>query len=551
MKNKTTNTNGKITIAIVCIIGLITFVLQRFKLYTFESDYLFLYDTDWIMQNLLAPGGINLIITSFTTQFFKFPIVGATVATIIYAAILLCLKQLISNTIQTGEHFPLLLIPIGFLLMCIEESSYSFRGHTTFAICMIVTVLYQRFVSRHERFGLTAAALCTLLLYLAAGSVALLFATIVLVTDILQKRNVINGFVCICVVFICGFAFYLTGTFISTVEASLPMQYYNWPSSGLIATCAWLAVPAVVIAAKFINIQRFDYIALAVIVAGFSFGLNKMHDAKKYKMQHENYLADNGRWDNIVRLNSRNNMKTNFISYTNLALAMQGQLLDRMFEFNQQLPAPRTDSRIVRNEILRMESLVYFKSGNMAEARQAAFNSALITPGEIEPHDFLRLITINKSFDADAVSQKYADALSKTLFYKQKAATAVADSNITRLPANSNFCEIDGFAHDYRKITEANKQNIVAQQFYIAYILLSADRNRLLSYLDDHNGQPMHRRVEEACTIMFSTDECRKFGISENVINDFEKLKKGQKINDFHKTYWYYIAYLNKTMMRK
>ena len=88
----------------------------------------------------------------------------------------------------------------------------------------------------------------------------------------------------------------------------------------------------------------------------------------------------------------------------------------------------------------------------------------------------------------------------------------------------------------------------MAQQFYIAYILLSADKNRLLSYLEEHQGQPMHRRVEEACTIMFSADECRQFGVSENVINEFEMLKKGQKINNFYKTYWYYIAYLNTTL---
>jgi hypothetical protein len=34
------------------------------------------------------------------------------------------------------------------------------------------------------------------------------------------------------------------------------------------------------------------------------------------------------------------------------------------------------------------------------------------------------------------------------------------------------------------------------------------------------------------------------------VINDFGKLKKGQEINYFYESYWYYIAYLN-TMLKK
>ena len=529
----------------------VTFALQRFKLYTFESDHLFLFDADWFWSHLCKVGGLNLIISSFLTQFFKFPIVGTIVATAFYLTVLLCLKRLIFGTIWTEKQNALILIPIGFLLMCVEEPFYSFRGHTAFVICLIVSVLYQQFISRSLKFRLAATILCAALLYLAAGSVAFLFAIIVLITNILQKRKAINGLIAIAIVFACGFIFYLNESFVSFAEAILPMQYYNWPTSGWIATCAWLSVLAIVAASKLILNQRINYTILAAIIIGFGFALNQMHDKETDKLQHECYLAENCRWNEIIKLNSHNNVKTNFISYTNLALAMQGQLLDRMFEFNQQLPTQQNNSRTVRNETFHLESLSFFLSGHVAEARQAAFNSALITPGGVEPHDFTRLIHINKSFGADKVSQKYADVLGKTLFYKQKAATALADTNITKLPQNSTFCEIDGFASDYREIVKANPQNTVAQQFHIAYILLSADKKRLLSYLDDHNGEPLHRRVQEACTIMFTPDECRQFDVSENVIKEFEMLRKGQEINNFHRTYWYYIAYLNKTLGRK
>ena len=524
---------------------------QQYKLYTFESDHLFLFDADWILQNLLTPGGINLLISSFLTQFFKFPILAAIVVALIYLAIIICLKLLISNSIWAEKQNGLLLAPIGFLIMCVEEASYSFRGHIAFIICLIVSVLYQQFISWHKKYSLAAALLCTLLLYLAAGSVALLFATIVLVSDILQKRKATNGLAATIAVFAYGFAFYLNESFTSFAEAILPMQYYNWPTSGLIATCAWAAVPAIIVASKFINNQRINQIIFAATIVVFGFALTQMHDKETYKMLHESYLADNNHWQDIVKLNRRNNVKTNYISYTNIALAKQGQLLDRMFEFNQQLPAQRTDSRTVRNEILRMESLVYFESGHVAEARKAAFNSALITPDGVEPHDFTRLISINKSFGADTVSQKYANVLGKTLFYRHKAAAALADTNVSHLPLANNFCEINGFADDYRLIVEANPQNTVAQQFHIAYILLTADKNRLLAYLNNHKGQPLHRRVEEACTLMFNPDECRSFGVSENAINDFEKLKKGQSINNFYQSYWYYIAYLNTTIKQK
>ena len=529
----------------------VTFTFQRFKLYSFESDHLFLFDADWLLQNLIAPGGINLIITSFLTQFFKFPILGTIVVALMYAAAFFCLKLLISNSIWKEKQNGLLLVPIGFLMLCVEEPLYSLRGHTAFIICLIVSVLYQQFIGRCLKFRLAATILCAALLYLAAGSVALLFAIIVLIIDILQKRKATNGLSAIAVVFVCGFVSYPDESFVSFAEATLPMQYYNWPTSGWIATCAWLSALAVIATSKITINQRINHIILAATIIVFGFALSKMHDSKTYRMQQECYLADNCRWEKIIKLNSHNNVKTNFISYANLALAMQGQLLDQMFEFNQQLPTQQNNSRTVRNEILRMESIVYHLSGHAAEARQAAFNSALTTPDGVEPHDFTRLISINKSFGADKVSQKYADVLGKTLFYRQKAATALADTNITKLPQNSTFCEIDGFASDYREIVKANPQNTVAQQFHIAYILLSADKKRLLSYLDDHNSEPLHRRVQEACTIIFTPDECRQFDVSENVIKEFDMLRKGQEINNFHRTYWYYIAYLNKTLGRK
>ena len=529
----------------------VTFAVQRFKLYTFESDHLFLFDANWIIGHLREVGGLNLIISSFLTQFFKFPIVGTIVATAFYQTVLLCLKRLIFGTIWTEKQNALILIPIGFLLMCVEEPFYSFRGHTALVICLIVSVLYQQFISRFLKFRLAATVLSAALLYLAAGSVALLFAIIVLIIDILHKRKATNGLAAIAVVFVCGFVSYLNESFVSFAEATLPMQYYNWPTSGWIATFAWISVPAVIATSKITINQQINHIILAATIIVFGFVLSKMHDSKTYRMQQECYLADNCRWDKIIKLNSHNNVKTNFISYTNLALAMQGQLLDRMFEFNQQLPTQQNNSRTVRNEILRMESIVYHLSGHAAEARQAAFNSALTTPDGVEPHDFLRLIAINKSFGADKVSQKYADILDKTLFYKHKAAAELADTNITKLPQNSTFCEIDGLASDYREIVKVNPQNTVAQQFYIAYILLSADKQKLLSYLDDHKGEPKHRRVQEACTIMFTPEECRQLGVNEAIIKDFEALKKGLGINNFHQTYWYYIAYLNATLKQK
>jgi hypothetical protein len=542
--------NQKIMAATGVIILLVVNYFQRFKLYSFEADHLFLFDADWITGHLCEVGGINLLITSFVTQFFKFPLVGAIIATAIYLIIFICIKKLISNVIHTKEQEALIMIPIGLLMICIEEQYYSFRGHMAVAICMIVMVLYQQFTNKYEKYNLIAAVISTLLLYFVAGSVATLFAVSILAIDILQNKKPINGIAAVATLFVCGFVSYLLGAFVSFAEAILPMQYYTWPTSISFSISAWLSVPLIAIASKSIHNQRFNIVIIAASVLGFCFEMHEKHDLKDYKMLQEWYLANNENWDKIVKVNCRKNVETNFISYANLALAKQGQLLDRMFEFNQQLPTQVTNSRTVSNETLRLDNIVYFHIGHLALARKYAYNSVQITPGFIEPHDFTRIIAINNAIGFHEVSKKYSRVLHKTMFYSDMPQKDGIANFSAHPPLNSNFSEMFGFAHDCREIIAANPKNTVAQQFLIAYILLTADKNGLIEYLTDHQGQPMHRRVEEACTIMFSTEECRQYGVSEKVITEFEALKKGIGINDFHKTYWYYIAYLKNKFNR-
>lgn len=216
-----------------------------------------------------------------------------------------------------------------------------------------------------------------------------------------------------------------------------------------------------------------------------------------------------------------------------------------MFLFEQQLPIQQTDIKKVSNAILRMTSQVYHYCGYVAGTRKAAFNSSLITAGGIEPHDMLNMLAADKAIGTKEACSKYANLLSKTLFYSDDALKALHKEPV-KLPASNNFCEIHGLGYDLAQIAEANPQNNVARQFNLAYLLLSADKEKIHSYVSNkRDGEPLHRRLQEACTVMFSTDECRTLGIDEDVISDFEKLKKGQKINGFDQSYWYYIAYLN------
>lgn len=532
------------------ILWLIVFILQRFNLYIHESDNLFLWDTDWILGQLNNAGGFNLLASSFLTQFFRFTIIGTTATTILYCIIIQCGIRLVSAFCDDSKAKALAFLPVAFLTLCLEDQFYGYRGHVALALCLLAVVAYCKMARLWPKAEFAICLAFTIVSYLALGSIALLFAFTTLIFNLLTKQKTSPALISLALALLCGFGVNRFGSVASFEESASPLMYYNWPTGYNTLLLAWLSVPASMLTAFALSkMQKGRDIAssaiLIVAVAGFGFGFSKMHDAKTSKLQHECYLADNGRWNDIIDLNKKKHGPTYLISYTNLALAQQGKLLDQMFDFEQQLPVQQTDIKKVSNAILRMTSNVYHHCGYVAGTRKSAFNSSLITSGGIEPHDMLKLLWADKAIGSKESCAKYANLLSKTLFYSSPA-RKLLDEEAVNLPASDNFCEIHGLGYDLAQIAEANPQNNIARQFDLAYLLLSADKDKISEYISNKpDGEPLHRRIQEACTVMFSTDECKAMGIDDEVINDFERLKKGQKIEGFDNSYWYYIAYLN------
>lgn len=532
------------------VIWSITFFLQRFKLYTFESDHLFLWDCDWILEQLYSVGGFNLLASSFFLQFFRFTIIGTTVTAAIYYIIIQCGIKLISRIDSNCYAKTLSTIPVGFLILCIEDQFYGYRSHVALAFCLLAVVAYYKIVDKNHKSDIPTCLFFTVATYFVIGSVAVLFASTILIINISTQKRALPALISLAAVMLCGFAANRFGRMASFEESVSPLMYYNWPTGYKTHLLAWISIPAsLLVTFALSKIRKYGDIAFQSILT-LSFvciilTFKQVHDTKTSKLQQECYLADNGRWDDIISLNQKKNEPTYLISYTNLALAQQGKLLDQMFLFEQQLPIQQTDIKKVSNAILRMTSQVYHYCGYVAGARKSAFNSSLITAGGFEPHDMLNLLAADKAIGTKETCGKYADLLSKTLFYSAAARKAL-DEEPVQLPASDNFCEIHGLGYDFEQIAKANPQNNIAKQFNLAYLLLSADKEKIHEYVSSKaDGETLHRRIQEACAIMFSADECKTLGIDEDVINDFEKLKKGQKINGFENSYWYYIAYLN------
>lgn len=540
-----------IAVAIFITIWAATALLQQYKLYTFEADHLFLYNLSWIGQHLSHAGGVALLISSFLTQFFYFPILTAIITTLLYYLVWWSLNSIIKMTLGRENNL-LSFLPILPLFLCIEEPFYGFRGHTATVITLLFCCLYLKQTATNKHTAITTILVTIIVHYIVGTSI--LFASLVLTTALLRKQKASDGVIAVILALLGSFLCYQIGQFTSFAQALTPLQFYNWPTSYTIALSVWITIICTIIltyyTAKNNKQTIIDYtITIAsIVVTGFIY--NKIHNPQTYKMLYECCMADKENWKAIIKHNKKLEQDTYFLSYTNLALAKQGKLLDEMFLFYQQIPNQQVDIKKVSNEVLRLRSHFYYHSNYIAATRKASFNSSLITPGGVQPHDMLHFIATNKIVNTAQATQKYVDILEQTLFYADTARALFAQPNIGNLPEQNNFFEIDGFTNDFAHVIDANPQNAVAKQFYLAYILLSADKNSLRNYISAHANEPLHPRLQEACTIMFTPDECQQLGVSNEIMQQFEALKQGKKLQHFYQTYWFYIAYLNTTMKK-
>ena len=447
-----------------------------------EQFQLFLFDSNYVWDIVRHPGGVADLLGRFCTQFFLYAWVGAAII-----AILLSLVQLLVHRLVKGQR--------------------SLQRHT----------LKERKVIGHWLYGLTFAPSFLLWLYLLdenalmSGVWAVLLTLLVFCAII--KFSSGNKFLTLNSSLFTLFAIPLLYFLVGPVCLPIPIDslwlgvhYYRYPT--VFPWLLWGAALSIwVIFGLYLLIRRrqvhssplVSYLSFAIVAAIMGSFVWKNANFKAERVMQYDFMARHQQWNRILQTISTEKPNNQIgVTVQNLALAMNGMLLEQMANFNQNgivglLPDVKEDaaSPLPTAEAFYQLGMINVAQRTVFEAQEA------ILDFQKSGRCYQRLAQTNLINGQYEVARKYLSALQKTLFYRDWANETLPllgnEEAIARHPEYGRLRQWaykDEFYfsdHVTPEMLESlyfgNTDNRLAYQYLLAYYVLTGDRERYNQFM--------------------------------------------------------------------
>ena len=424
-----------------------------------EQFQLFLFDWDYVWDIVRLPGGVADLLGRFCTQFFLFAWVGALII-----ALLLSLVQLLTLRLANyGWLYGLSFVP-SFLLWLFLLDENALLG----AVWAVL---------------LTQLAFCGLLR----------------LPDGWLRRILI--FVAFFILFWIAFG----GSHYYRIPNTFPTLFYAaWFSAMIIPLVMWLVVRS----KKSENAQQQNnsltshlipltsYLLVVVVMGAFIW---KNANFKAERVMQYDFMASHQQWNRILETINKEKPNNQIgVTVQNLALAMRGQLVNHLFDYNQNgivglLPDVQSDatSPMPTAEAFYQLGMIYVAQRTVFEAQEA------ILDFQKSARCYKRLAQTNLIIGSYEVARKYLSALQKTLFYREWAnETLPLLGNEAAIAKHPEYGRLRQFAYDkdfyfsdhvtpdmLESLFFSNKDNRLAFEYLKAYYMLTGDRERYTKLL--------------------------------------------------------------------
>ena len=445
-----------------------------------EQYQLFLFDSTYVWEIVKLPGGVADLLGRFCTQFFLFAWVGAFIIALLLSLIQLLTRRLLNSqlTIHNSQFFYGLTFVPSFLLWLFLLDENALLGGVWAVLFTLLAI-----------WGYV----------MAPGG--WLRRILILVTLPVLYWIALGG-----------------------------SHYYRYPTvTPYLLYAAWLSAVILPLVARFFRFQvlSFKVKVSCFMVQGLSFLLVavvmgaivwKNANFKAEKVMKYDFMACHQQWNRIIEticIEKPNNQIG--VTVQNLALAMQGKLLDHLFDFNQNgiqglLPDVKTDAT---SPLPTAEAFYHLGMINVAQRTVFEAQEAILD-FQKSGRCYKRLAQTNLINGQYEVARKYLMALQKTLFYRDWAnetlpllgnEKAIAshpeygrlrqfayneDLTSSRTTSRSAISsELDGSRltgdfyfsdHVTPEMLESlyfrNTDNRLAYQYLLAYCMLTGDRER-------------------------------------------------------------------------
>jgi hypothetical protein len=425
-----------------------------------EQYQLFLFDSNYVWDIIRMPGGVADLLGRFCTQFFQFAWVGAAII-----AVLLSLVQLLTLRLaKWGWLYGLSFVP-SFLLWIFLLDEHALLGgiwavlFTQFAVWGLV-----RLPDGWVRRIMIIIAFFILYWIAWGGShyyrYPTIFPTLLYVAWVTAV--------------ILPFLVRITGTVLrDTISKG------NW----IIRT-----VPSVLLVAAIMG---------TVVWKNANFKAEKV-------MQYD-FMARHQQWNRILEtINTEKPNNQIGVTVQNLALAMHGQLINHLLDYNQNgiaglLPDVQSDAT---SPLPTAE--VHYQLGMISVAQRTVFEAQeAILDFQKSGRCYKRLAQTNLILGSYEVARKYLMALQKTLFYRDWANETLPllgnEEAIAKHPEYGRLrqmvCDEDYYFSDHvtpemlEGLYACNTDNHLALEYLKAYYVLTGDRENYAKLLLQNSAQ--------------------------------------------------------------
>ncbi len=460
-----------------------------------EQYQLFLFDSSYMWDVIALPGGVADLLGRFCTQFFLYAWVGAAII-----AVLLSVVQLLTLCLANwGRFYGLSYVP-AFLLWIFLLNENTLMGGVwavvlTLSACWAIDQLAEGWTRR------ILTAVFVPLLFWIAGPIGIVFCLLQI-----RRPNLIVWYVATLLLFVLlpvVLARYLP---VSDDSLLRGIHYHRYPT--VFPTMLWMAaLSTVLLAAVIRNIQRWagcscrlmvTFVSFAVVALPMCIMVWKNCNFKAEKTMKYDFMACHQQWNRILDTIDEEKPNNQIgVTVQNLALAMHGTLLNKMFEYNQNgmsglLPNVQSDatSPMPTAEAFYQLGLTYIAQRTVFEAQEA------ILDFQKSARCYKRLAQTNLINGDYEVARKYLMALQKTLFYSNWAnETLILLGDENAIAKHPEYGTLRKFANkkDFyfsdnvtpeilESLYLSNKNNSIAYQYMMASFILTGDRDKFYKY---------------------------------------------------------------------
>ena len=503
-------------IAIYCFFAL----KYPYHLHFQEQYQLFESTWEYFCTVAAVPGGLADWIGRFITQFFYYAPAGAALL-----ALLLCAVQLLTWAAcrrKTLTVYAVSFLPVIPLLAFYCDENALAGGAVAIALSLAAAVLCASV--RHDRARHIIEAVLIPILYMACGSLSVVFVLVTVIRELRQSKSRALPFAIVSILLIVACPVIASHIFPYPLDRLFfGVHYYRFHN--ILPGMIWIAAICTVLAVAFGSFGSADKtsgkklwtgLAAFVLLAAIGTGLTlKIADKSKEEWMRYDFMVRMEMWNRIMMSADRKNPDNpTTVSCLNLALSKSGRMSDHQFEYFQNGPDGLLPEFVRSSTTPVSTGEIYWHLGMVNTAQRFAFEAQEAIPDFQKSARFYKRLVQTNIVNGDwDVARKYLKSLHNALFYRHWA-----DETASLLDSGEIFEKRQDLArardlrlkeHDFLfsdtemdsmlgLLRVENPSNDMALDYLMSWCLLKKDLGRFVECISMVTSPSMPKSYQEA-----------------------------------------------------